>query len=187
MTKRIELTLTLLLLALAGCNADVESTADAAKTAAEKLAGSAGVESSPGKPSAPVNIEYSILGTPLISQPLAIEVRVASAQPGQSLQLSYFINDTDSLVFADAQPERIDVQIPEGAGIAARQVRVVPMREGRLFLNVTAEVETEAGSMLKSIAIPIVVGSSGAALEINGELKQTADGETVISMPAREN
>jgi hypothetical protein len=64
---------------------------------------------------------------------------------------------------------------------------VVPQREGRLYLNVSAEVETEGGTLLKSMAIPIQVGSAPRQQQTNGELKPDADGEPVISMPAEEN
>lgn len=141
---------------------------------------------SPGKPAAPVDIEYRILGTPLVGQPVAVEIRLSSPAAGQRLRIQYSINDAGSLVFADAQPRSIDVEIPRDASAAARQVRVVPQREGRVYLNVAAEVTTENGMMLKSIAIPISVGSNAVTLETNGALKQS-DGETVLSLPARED
>lgn len=142
---------------------------------------------SPGKPAAPVSIEYKVLGTPLVGQPVAVEISIAANEPGQSMRLKYFINDADSLMFADSQPESIDVEIPADEPVAARQVRLVPQREGRLYLNVTAELETADGMMLKSIAVPISVGSNAVRVELNGAMKKAADGETVISLPAVEN
>ena len=41
--------------------------------------------------------------------------------------------------------------------------------------------------MIKSMAIPIQVGRAPQKPEINGELVEDPDGETVISMPAKEN
>ena len=41
--------------------------------------------------------------------------------------------------------------------------------------------------MIKTMAIPIQVGSVPEKPEINGELVEGPDGETVISMPAKEN
>ncbi|MGB5245763.1 MAG: hypothetical protein WBM54_07885 [Woeseia sp.] len=182
-TKHL-LTPLLLLLGLAACQQNADTTASPA-VADKKPATSAA--RSPGKPSAPVSIEYKVLGTPLVGQPVAIEIKVASNDPGQLMRLSYFINDTDSMLFADSQPESIDIEIPRDEAVAARQVRLVPQREGRLYLNVTAEVTTSDGMMLKSISVPISVGSNAVDLDINGELKEAADNETVISMPAVEN
>ena len=186
MAYRLRTGMVFLLVACVACSGGERDSA-AVKSSTDKQAAAMDNARSAGKLAAPVSIQYTVLGTPIISQPLAIEIRVSSPQPGQTLQLSYFINDTDSLMFSDAQPASIDVAIPADEDFAARQVRVVPLREGRLYLNVTAEVRTANGSMLKSIAIPIVVGNSSATPQLNGELKETADGETVISMPALEN
>lgn len=177
----------MVLAALAACQDEAAKSAASTPSPSANNAKPALDSRSPGKPSAPLSIEYRVLGTPLVGQPVAVEIRLVSDEPGQVLRLDYFINDADSLMFADAQPTTIDVVIPRDESTAARQVRVVPQREGRVYLNVTAEVTTENGMMLKSIAVPISVGSNNVApLEPGGELKD-ADGETVISMPAREN
>jgi hypothetical protein len=73
-----------------------------------------------------------------------------------------------------------------------QQVAVVPQREGRLYINVSAEVETAGGTIIKSMAIPIQVGNAPVQPQLkqpqlNGELKEGPDGETVISMPAQQN
>ncbi|NNE59373.1 MAG: hypothetical protein HKN35_00590 [Woeseia sp.] len=186
-TKTIigKLGLILLLGAATACQEKAQAPAIDATATTVTPADSSAV--SPGKPSAPIAIEYQVLGTPMVGQPVAVEIRVVSEQPGQTMRLSYFIDDTDSLMFADAQPESIAIEIPGDAAFAARQVRLVPQREGRVYFNVTAEVQTANGMMLKSLAVPIAVGSSAVTLELNGELQETADGESVISMPAREN
>lgn len=186
MKIRISFAIVVLLLALGGCQQDA-GTAGAPPAAVKDKSAASMTQRSPGKPSAPVSIDYKILGTPLVGQPVAVEITVASNDPGQSMRLSYFIDDSDSMLFADAQPESIDVEIPRDQPVAARQVRVVPQREGRLYLNVTAAVTTPDGMMLKSIAVPISVGSNAVRLDLNGELKQAENGETVISMPAVEN
>lgn len=171
---------------LAACQQETNVSAGTPAAPPAETVQPAGATRSPGKPSAPVDIEYQVLGTPLLGQPVAVEIRLISEQPGQLMRVNYFINDADSLAFADTQPRSIDVEIPRDEPYAARQVRVVPQREGRVYLNVTAEVTTANGMMLKSIAVPISVGSNAVSLELNGELRQT-DGETVISLPAREN
>lgn len=179
------MTTCLLLLSLAACNGG-SSDAPAAAPAADK-AQAADANRSPGKPSAPIDIRYKILGTPVVGQPVAIEIELATSLTGRPLDVSYFINDSDSLMFPDAQPQRISLAVPEAEKRAARQVTVVPQREGRVYLNVTVEMESDAGMVLKSMSIPLVVGFDAAAPEMNGELVEGADGETVISMPAQEN
>ena len=141
---------------------------------------------SPGKPSAPINIDYEIMGTPVIGVPLSINVTVTSTL-GQPITVNYRINDTTSLMFTGAQSERVSL-IPLGdETFSAEQVTVIPQREGRLYLNVSAEIETEIGMMAKVMAIPIQVGSFRATPQVNGELITGDDGEALLSMPAKED
>lgn len=171
----------LLLIALAaGCNTEPAPSGETA--AADKPA--VRPDRSPGKPSAPIEFRYQVLGTPRVGQPVAIEIELVSPVE-QPLTMRYAIPDADALSFAAEQPQAIELSVEQGR--AARQVTVVPQREGRLYLNVTAELDTGSGSQLKSIAIPLSVGRADVEPEVNGELKEGPEGETVVSMPAEEN
>jgi len=141
---------------------------------------------SPGKPSAPINIDYEILGQPVIGIPLSINVKVSSGLD-QPITVNYRINDTTSLMFSDAQAERVSLRPVGDATFSTEQVTVIPQREGRLFLNVSAEIETESGMMAKVMAIPIQVGSRRPTPRVNGELTTGEEGEALISMPAKED
>ena len=61
------------------------------------------------------------------------------------------------------------------------------MREGRLYLNVTAAIETEDGSMSTVLAIPIQVGAARREVQQNGEITTDENGELIRSLPASEN
>lgn len=149
----------------------------------------AGPVVSAGKPAAPIDIRYSVIGSASVGQPVNIEIDVRSTLTDAPITLDYRINDPRELTFDEAQPQRVELRTASDAGAAAmrRQVTVIPQREGRVYLNVSASIETEDGSMIRSIAIPVQVGRSRSEPAVNGELKQDADGETVISMPAEEN
>jgi hypothetical protein len=76
---------------------------------------------SPGKPTAPINIDYEIMGLPVVGIPLSINVRVSSALQ-QPITVNYRINDSTSLMFAEAQPERVSL-LPVGEqAFSAEQV-----------------------------------------------------------------
>ncbi len=140
---------------------------------------------SPGKPAAPINIDYEIMGTPIVGIPLSINVKVSSTLD-QPIRLNYRIIDATSLMFSDAQAQRVSL-VPIGdEAFSTEQVTVIPQREGRLFLNVSAEIETEVGMMARVMAIPIQVGSLRPTPQVNGELITGDDGEALISMPAKE-
>jgi hypothetical protein len=175
-------------LAFAACqdaNQGVERASDTA-AAPEAAAQAADAEASAGKPTAPIAIDYTVVGTPIVGQPVSINLEVSSMLPGRAVTLNYRINDARNLVFPQAQAQRVALGVLGDSDRAAQQVIVVPQREGRLYLNVSAEVETEQGTLLKSMAIPIQVGSAPRELQTNGEVSQDADGEAIVSMPADE-
>lgn len=179
----------IVILAASGCRSGDNGTGgDTAPTdeSAAKAApdATADAQASPGKPTAPISIDYNIIGTPIVGNPLSIDVSVSSTQGEAPVKLTYRVLDAASLTFPDAQPEEIALGRVNERQPAVRQVTVVPQREGRLYLNVTAQIETEDGALIKSMAIPIQVGDAPAEREVNGEVVEDADGETVISMPA---
>lgn len=142
-------------------------------------------QTSPGKPTAPISIDYDIIGVPLVGHPVNIDIAVSSTQGEAPVKLSWHVLDTGSLSFPESQLREVAVRVAERQP-QTRQVTVVPQREGRLYLNVTAEVETPNGAMLKTIAIPIQVGSAPGKPEPEGQVQEDAEGETVESLPADE-
>jgi hypothetical protein len=191
MNATCQLTVILLAsLALGACRQasdDATGVDEAPAAAATAESGAAARQAYPGKPSAPISIDYTVIGTPVVGQPVNINLELSSSLPGQSVTLNYRINDARNLAFPQAQPQRVALPPPPAdASRMSQQVTVVPQREGRLYLNVSAEIETAEGTIMKSIAIPIQVGSAPRQPQTNGELREDADGETVISMPAKE-
>lgn len=143
-------------------------------------------QTSAGKPGAPVDFDYAIIGTPVVGQPVSINLRVSSSLRDRPVTLNYRINDARNLKFPEAQAQRVALPAFGDTERITEQITVVPQQEGRLYLNVYAEVETAEGMLMKSMAIPIQVGRAPRLEETNGETRQDADGETVISLPAEE-
>ena len=165
----------------AGSEADA-----AARTVHSKPKSAAEARTSPGKPSAPINLDYEIMGTPVVGLPLSINLKISSALD-RPIRVNYRINDTTSLRFSDVQSETVSVLPIGDETFSTEQVTVIPQREGRLFLNVSAEIDTELGRMAKVMAIPIQVGAVRATPKVNGELTTDEEGEALISMPAQED
>jgi hypothetical protein len=175
--------------ALTGCQdaADGRGAADAEQTVAAGAKTAAVDDASPGKPTAPVSIRYEIIGNAMVGQPIGINLQVSSSRPDQVVRLNYRVNDASAMLFPESQAQRIEMAPATDAKPRMQQVTVIPQREGRLFLNVSAEVETENGTMFRALAIPIQVGAGNSAPATNGEVRQSGDGEKVISMPASES
>lgn len=160
-----------------------KQTADTAAAKPTPVVATSGT-TSPGKPSAPISMSYEILGNPVVGSPIAIQIDVSATGDQGPVLVQYSITDSSALVFQQGQVERLEFDKTFSENM---QVAVIPQREGRLYVNVSAEVQTAGGTMIKSMAIPIQVGSAPEEKQINGELVEGPDGETVISLPAKEN
>jgi hypothetical protein len=172
-----------------------DTTSDASESAANPVVATGkptpsaddAIARSPGKPTAPVNIRYDIVGNAVVGEPVAINLQVSSSQPGRAVTLHYRSNDSSAMLFPESEAMRIEMNAAPDDGPRMQQVSVIPQREGRVFLNVSAEVQTENGTMFRSIAIPIQVGAGAREPAVNGEIRETADGEQVIAVPASES
>ncbi|MDH3305411.1 MAG: hypothetical protein OEM50_04600 [Gammaproteobacteria bacterium] len=173
-------------ISLSACgNSDVDETAVEPETTVAKGAPKAGTKPEPGfdgtvaKPGAPFSVSYKVIGTPIVGSPVTIDLLVTSALGPQPVTVSYRINDASAMMFHEAQPLAVEVSPAANEDFVKQQVTVIPQREGRLYLNVGASVETDSGSMSSMMAIPIQVGSGGRKLEEHGELQLDENGESV--------
>jgi hypothetical protein len=167
---------------LAGCGSD-----DAVAPATATKAGTDAPASFTAKPQGPVTIDYRIIGTPIVGQPLAIDIEVTSLLGPQAITLSYRINDSTAMEFSDAQPAQVSIAPSSSETPSLQQIRLVPLREGRLFLNVSASVDVDGETYSTAMAVPIQVGSAPRQTEDNGTLTTDESGEAIRSLPASEN
>ncbi|MCH8867999.1 MAG: hypothetical protein IID58_14260 [Proteobacteria bacterium] len=139
-----------------------------------------------GKPSGPITVSYRIIGKAVVGRPVAVELRISSSLGNQTMKVAYRTNDPTALRLAESEPRELSVSPAAGSTGITQQVTVIPMREGRLFLNVSVSVETENGSMSTVTAIPIQVGEAPRAVEENGRAMTDENGEAVRALPAQE-
>jgi len=148
------------LLSTACGNGGAEAPSEAVATAPASDAGPAGKPGHTAKLQGPARIDYKIIGTPVVGQPVGVELTVTSHVGRDPVTLSYRINDATAMQFAEAQPETVALAPASGDSASVQQVRVIPLREGRLFLTVSALVETDSGTLSTATAIPIQVGAA---------------------------
>ena len=60
-----------------------------------------------------------------------------------------------------------------------QQVTIVPQREGRFYLNVSASYQSEDGTTSTVTAIPIQVGTGARELQEHGEVQTDENGEAI--------
>lgn len=140
-----------------------------------------------GKPSGPITISYRIIGKPIVGETVAIDLRITSTLEDQPFNVSYRINDVTAMRLPESQPARVAVVPNIGEDSSAHQVVVIPLREGRLYLNVAVEFDTSNGSMSTVTAIPLQVGGGARELQENGIVTTDENGEAIRSLPAKED
>jgi hypothetical protein len=131
------------------------------------------------KPGSPYSVNYRIIGTPIVGSPVTVDLRVESNQGTQPLNLEYRINDATSMVLGESQPATVQMEFAANQTAFTQQVTIVPQREGRFYLNVSASFETADGTMSTVTAIPIQVGTGSRELQPHGEVQLDEDGNAV--------
>lgn len=139
---------------------------------------------SAGKLAAPITLAYEVNGSPVVGAPIALTITVSTPLVDSPVTLHTRMSEAGSMTFPAAQPESTLLPPIDGRSERRQQLTLTPQREGRLFLVVSAEVETSSGTMMKSLSVPIQVGRSAGALQTQDVLVEGNDGETGISLPA---
>ncbi len=131
------------------------------------------------KPGSPYSISYRIIGTPVIGSPVIVDLQVESNQGAQPLTLDYRFKDATAMVLGESQPARVQMELGANETEFSQQVSVIPQREGRFYLNVSASFESPDGTMSTVTAIPIQVGTGTRELQPHGEVQTDENGDTV--------
>ena len=128
---------------------------------------------------APFAIRYSVIGTPVVGSPVTLDLQIVSAMGPQPVEISYEIPDPSSMMLHEAQPQSLMAEFDVSKKFIGERVTVIPQREGRLYLNVSAAVMTESGRVSSVMSVPIHVGEVDTGLVEHGEVEFTEDGEAV--------
>lgn len=139
---------------LAAACGDVSTSSSTSPAGAEPTSGTA---LSPDITGAPLTLGYEVLGNPVVGKPVGVEVSMDTDLDNRPVTLAYRVSEANSLTFPESQATEVDVVPVAGADLRPVQVTVIPQRDGRVFLNVTATIETDTGSVKKAIAIPLQV------------------------------
>jgi hypothetical protein len=130
-------------------------------------------------PGSPYRVTYEIIGTPIVGSPITVELKIESASGSRPVLLEYRIRDASSMMLAESQPARVLMEPAQNEKVFKQKVTVIPQREGRFYLNVSASFETSQGTTSTVTAIPIQVGSGTRELQENGEVQVDENGEAV--------
>jgi len=171
-----------LLTGLGACSADTTPTAgepmqaDAQKDA-DADAGDDFVRT-PARPGTIFNVDYRIVGTPVVGSPVSIDLEIESSAGDDPVEIGYQVPDPSALAMEEAQPTTLTRTPAAGERRIRERVTVIPQREGRLYINVRASRSGGDGSNSTMISIPIHVGDVDTSLQEHGQLETDEQGET---------
>lgn len=171
----------------------------AAATAAPRHAatdGGSAATRSPGKPTAPLAIEFALAAEPAPGALLEISIEVTAPNDVTGLALDARADDGAALLVA--------AQVPVVGKRGAWTVTVVPLAAATSYLNVTVQGTLGTATQTRAVAIPVRAGGAAAAAAVRateaGGSKQAAQarnaaraaaaakdaGERVVLLPAVE-
>jgi len=178
MTRQIRFSLLVsLAFGLAACGGAQDAAEPAADVQKDDVSEDA-VARTPGRPGTMFQVDYTIIGTPIVGSPVSIDLDIRSAYEGESVDIGYQVPDPSALIMDDTQPRNLTRAPFAGERSIRERVTVIPQREGRLYINVSAGRTGREGTSSTMISIPIHVGDVDTSPVEHGELETNADDET---------
>jgi hypothetical protein len=168
------LTLAIASFTLAACGSNGEQQVESAADKAEAATAAKAEQRDEGlatKAGSPFRFQYSVIGTPIVGSPVAVDLKIFSSLGAVPVDLEYRITDPSALVLHELQPAQLRKEMAANDEFISERVTVIPQRDGRIYLNIHASVEVEGGSRTQSIAIPLAVGPVSTELVQTGELQ----------------
>ena len=158
------------------CTDSTDRTEQSAGETAKPTANATSTQT-PSSPGNLFRVDYQVIGTPVVGSPVSIDLEITSAFGDEPVDLAFRIPDVTALEMEAAQPRDLRRTPSSGDHRIRERVTVIPQREGRLFINISASRAQDDGTLTSSISIPIHVGNVDTSIRQQGEL-QTCDTRT---------
>ena len=167
--------------ALAACGDSTDAGEAAAPVKERPASVTAQTPSSPGNL---FRLDYEIVGTPVVGSPVSIDLAITSLFGDEPVDIAFRIPDATALIMDAAQPRDLRRTPSSDDRTIRERVTVIPQREGRLFINVSASRTDGTGSLTSAVSIPLHVGNVDTSIREQGELQTNEDGETTRVLTA---
>jgi hypothetical protein len=140
---------------------------------------------SPGKPTAPVELKFSLPAKPRLGTPLSIDIAVITTLSSDGMTLSAQASEG---LEVDAGTSLANFPKSPSGTLYRHKLRVTPRAEGAFSVNVlVTTVVPGSGAQSRSFSIPLLVGGV-AALDkpLPAPTSTDSSGERISSSPAVE-
>ena len=107
-----------------------------------------------------ITIDFEILNKPILNESAIISLLLKTNDPSKKIFLNYSVLSEDDISFGDNQIDRFELSSNLRGIYPEQQIIIIPRREGRVFLAVSATMKFEKENVTKTISIPIDVDKS---------------------------
>jgi hypothetical protein len=107
-----------------------------------------------------ITIDFEILNKPILNESAIISLLLKTNDPSKKIFLNYSVLSEDDISFGDNQIDSFELSSNFRGIYPEQQIIIIPRREGRVFLAVSATIKFEKENVTKTISIPIDVDKS---------------------------
>ncbi|MCW9014967.1 MAG: hypothetical protein OQL06_14440 [Gammaproteobacteria bacterium] len=139
----------------------------------------------PGKPVAPIDINYAMSKSAAVGETLEVEVQISTRKNVDDLKVVYT---------TPHQLESADMKMKHSFGsVNANEkqvvnISVIPQSKGMYYIKLLATLVVDGRSQSRSFAIPVNIGNVDPKAYMKsptGEVIDNGSGRRIISMPAQ--
>jgi hypothetical protein len=133
-----------------------------------------------GKPVAPVQLEYQVLGEPQTGTPLTITLKITPAVTANRITINMNTNPELFIVHGYPLPEFSNLAVGR---TVTHTIKVIPQADGKHYLHLNVGIDSTSGrSGTRSFSITFTTGNMEKQADLPSavELQQADDGEKLI-------
>ena len=104
-----------------------------------------------------ISIDYEVLNTPKINETVLVNLLISSADKTEEIHLRHQIMIEEDLKFNENQLRDIKLTPKMDGTDHNLQISLIPLRKGRVFFAISATINYEKKSVVKTLSIPLNV------------------------------
>jgi len=136
-----------------------------------------------GKPSAPIEMQYTLDSKPELGKILYVEIQFSTSQIADEITAS--LKATKGLHLQTMQ-HNYSLPLDKEGRAALMTVRLIPQEAGFNYLHVTAQVKIRGENQAKAFSIPVTINVTNTSQKISRGIDKRDDEPEIIYLPAVE-